>query len=561
MKAAVVGSGVSGLAATWLLNEHSDHEVHLFEADSRPGGHANTVTYSRPGREPVDVDTYIVFNPSTYPNFINFLKLHPDLAERILPTEMTFSVSRDGGQFEWAGNNLMSVFCQPSRLLDPDMWRLLYDVLRFNASAQKLLYELERRGVQENEVSIGDYIEQNGYSDSFRDNYLIPMTAAIWSTPPDKCALDFPARTLIQFMYNHHLLQITGKPKWLTLRGGSRTYVQKILSRLPPPQLHLSTPIQSAKSIPVYNNSEKTHRVELATASGETLTFDEVILACHTDTTVNILKAGGGMTMEESRILEAFKWNKNEAVLHCDERLMPVSRLAWSCWNYLTKSVTDSAGRYLPNVNQVSLTYWMNELQHLSTEKYGPVLVTLNPPFDPKPQFEVGRYQYDHPILSEDAIRAQAEMPSIQRTRGISYAGAWLKYGFHEDGFASGLRAAAALLPSASPAAPASTPGARPLPFAIADADRTPGAAAVWLARALAAFEASGAPLVLGAAFVWCLAVVRAALERLPGVDLRHLRPQPAHGAATAAAAAAAAPGLGRARSPAKAVEAKRKQA
>ncbi|KAI0647954.1 FAD/NAD(P)-binding domain-containing protein [Trametes meyenii] len=538
MKVAVVGSGVSGLAATWLLNEYTDHEVHLFEADSRPGGHANTVTYSRLGKEPTDVDTgFIVFNPSTYPNFINFLKLFPDLAARILPTEMTFAVSRDKGAFEWAGNNLMTVFCQPSRLLDPDMWRLLYDVLRFNASAQSLLLELECKGIQENEVSIGNYLDQNGYSDSFRDNYLIPMTAAIWSTPPDKCALDFPARTLIQFMYNHHLLQITGKPKWLTLRGGSRTYVQQILSRLPVSQLHLSTPIHAVKSIPVYNKSEKSHRVELTTASEDTLAFDHVILACHTDTTVNILKAGGEMTPEETRILEAFKWNRNEAVLHCDERLMPVSRLAWSCWNYLTTSVTDAAGRYLPNVNQVSLTYWMNELQHLPTEKHGSVLVTLNPPFDPKPELEMGRYKYDHPILSEEAIRAQSDVPSIQATRGISYAGAWLKYGFHEDGFTSGLRAAAAL-PSLSSAGPSAPPSHR-LPFKIADADRTPAASVVWLARAFALFEWSGAPGVLGALFVWALALLRAGVERL-GVDLSHIAaPSEASGGAAAKAGSA----------------------
>ncbi|KAH9851833.1 FAD/NAD(P)-binding domain-containing protein [Lenzites betulinus] len=527
MKIAVVGSGVSSLSATWLLNEHTDHEVHLFEADSRPGGHANTVTYARPGKEP----TEIVFNPSTYPNFINFLNMYPDLAERILPTEMTFAVSRDMGVFEWAGDNLRTIFCQPSRLLDPNMWRLIYDVLRFNASAQKLLLELEREGVQEEEISIGEYLEQNAYSDSFRDNYLIPMTAAIWSTPPDKCALDFPARTLIQFMYNHHLLQITGKPSWLTLRGGSRTYVEKILSKLPTSQLHLSTPIRAIKSIPMSSDLGKAHSVELTTAAGETLTFDHVILACHTDTTVGILEAGGGMTTEESRILRTFGWNRNEAVLHCDERLMPVSRLAWSCWNYLTTSVRDSAGRYLPNINQVSLTLidcvyplipyatdWMNELQHLSPEKHGTVLVTLNPPFDPAPELVMGRYKYDHPILSLEAIRAQSELPSIQRTRGISYAGAWLKYGFHEDGFTSGLRAAAAVL---SPSPSSATPSAR-LPFPIADADRRPAPSAVWLARTFALLEASHTPRLLGVLVVCALALLRAAFSAC-GCDLRHI--------------------------------------
>ncbi|KAI9058484.1 FAD/NAD(P)-binding domain-containing protein [Trametes sanguinea] len=519
MKVAVVGSGVSGLAAAWLLNEFTDHEVHLFEADSRPGGHANTVTFSPPGKEDAEVDTgFIVLNPSTYPNFISFLKIYPDLAKRILPTEMTFSVSRDGGAFEWAGNNLLSVFCQPSRLLDPNMWILLYDVLRFNANAQRLLLDFSKDGARDQELSIGEYLQQHGYSDSFRDNYLVPMTAAIWSTPPDKCALDFPARTLIQFMFNHHLLQITGKPSWLTLRGGSRTYVKKIIASLPASQVHLSTPIRAARTVPTLGDVQRDSQVLLETASGENVRFDEVIMACHTDTTVDILNAGGGMSADETRILGKFKWNRNEAVLHSDERLMPKSKLAWSCWNYLTKSVTDTSGRYLPNVNQVSLAlsgpfiHWMNELQHLPTSRHGPVLVTLNPPFDPKPELEFGRYKYDHPILSKEAIKAQDEVPSIQRTRGISYAGAWLKYGFHEDGFTSGLRAAAAL----------AGPEAR-LPFPIVDADRNPSAGAVWLARAFDVFEMSGAPIVLGTLFVWYLAIMRTALRFL-GIDLSHIQ-------------------------------------
>ncbi|OSC97214.1 FAD/NAD(P)-binding domain-containing protein [Trametes coccinea BRFM310] len=512
MKVAVVGSGVSGLAAAWLLNESTDHEVHLFEGDSRPGGHANTVTFSPPGKEDAEVDTgFIVFNPSTYPNFINFLKMHPDLAERILPTEMTFSVSRDQGAFEWAGNNLLSVFCQPTRLLDPNMWRLLYDVLRFNANAQRLLLDFSKDGIHDEELSIGSYLQQHGYSDSFRDNYLIPMTAAIWSTPPDKCALDFPARTLIQFMFNHHLLQITGKPSWLTLRGGSRTYVKKIIASIPASQVHISTPIRAVRTVPAFGDSQRDSQVLLETASGENLRFDEVIMACHADTTVNILNAGGGMSPEETRILEAFKWNRNEAVLHSDERLMPKSRLAWACWNYLTKSVTDTSGRYLSNVNQVSLTYWMNELQHLPAARHGPVLVTLNPPFDPQPDLEFGRYKYDHPILSKEAIKAQDDVPSIQRTRGISYAGAWLKYGFHEDGFTSGLRAAAAIAGSEAR-----------LPFPIVGVDRKPSAGAVWLARAFDVLEMSGAPLVLGTLVTWFLAIMRTALGFL-GIDLSHI--------------------------------------
>ncbi|KAJ7028413.1 FAD/NAD(P)-binding domain-containing protein [Mycena alexandri] len=485
MKVAVIGSGVSGLGASWLLNEYSEHEVHLYEVDSRPGGHANTVKFTPPGKKPEDgvyVDTgFIVFNPSTYPNFIKYLNLH---AIKILPTEMTFSVSRDGGLFEWAGSNLMTIFCQPYRLIDPNMWRLIYDVLRFNACARSIITDNS-----DAELSIGEYMDREGYSDSFKDNYLIPMTACIWSTPPDKCALDFPARTLIQFLNNHHLLQITGKPSWLTLEGGSRVYVNKILSKLPKAQLHLSTPVQSVSQVGQGS-------VRLTTASGVTESYDHVIFACHSDTALSILQAGEGITEEEQRILSMFQWNRNEAVLHSDIELMPKSRLAWSCWNYLTQSVLDSQGKRKANSNQVSLTYGMNDLQHIPEAKYGPVLVTLNPPFEPREGTLAGRYRYDHPVLDAGAVRAQKLMRTIQRTRSISYAGAYLRYGFHEDGFASGLDAARHLIPREA------------LPFEIdLDVDRKPPSA--WAAAAFfALFEGTGMKNLVGFFGSWVLAVV-----------------------------------------------------
>ncbi|KAJ6585604.1 FAD/NAD(P)-binding domain-containing protein [Mycena capillaripes] len=475
MKVAVIGSGVSGLAATWLLNEYSEHEVHLYEADNRPGGHANTVKFTPPGKQSEDgvyVDTgFIVFNPSTYPNFIKFLKLH---AIKILPTEMTFSVSRDGGSFEWAGKDLMTIFCQPYRLIDPNMWRLIYDVLRFNACARSIITSESNA-----DFSIGEYLDREGYSDSFKDNYLIPMTACIWSTPPDKCAMDFPAKTLIQFMNNHHLLQITGKPSWLTLEGGSRVYVNKILGKLPAAQLHLSTPVRSVST------QTGTDAVQLTTASGIE-TYDHVIFACHSDAVLSILKAGEGITTEEQEILSMFQWNQNEAVLHSDVKLMPRSRLAWSCWNYLTQSVLDTQGHRKTNSDQVSLTYGMNDLQHIPEAKYGPVLVTLNPPFEPRADTVAGRYAYAHPVLDAQAVRAQKLMRTIQRTRGLSYAGAYLRYGFHEDGFASGLDAARYLFPPEA------------LPFEIdLDVDRRPPSA--WPAVLFfALFEGSGMRTVVG---------------------------------------------------------------
>ncbi|TFK67937.1 FAD/NAD(P)-binding domain-containing protein [Pluteus cervinus] len=478
MKVAVIGSGVSGLGATWLLNEHSDHEVHLYECDDRPGGHANTVRFVPPGKpekDGVDVDTgFIVLNPTTYPNFLRFLKLYPRTI-KILPTEMTFSITRDGGAFEWAGKDLFTVFCQGwRRVVDPGMWRMIYDVLRFNACSREILvYERLKAG---KDMSVGDYLAREGYSEEFTHNYLIPMTAAIWSTPPDKCALDFPAHTLIQFMHNHHLLQVTGKPKWLTLHGGSRTYVRQIHSALPPSQLHLSTPIVSLTTFTPPPQKKATRqgkapspppepKVKIMSASGVEEIFDHVVLACHSDTALKILRAGSqkaglaasgeqGITQEEENILSMFSWTQNEAVLHADVNLMPKSRPAWSCWNYLTKTSdqVDKKGKRKLNVNEVSLTYGMNDLQHIPESKYGPVLVTLNPPLDmqPDPSLTTGRWKYEHPVLDAKAVHAQTQMFKIQNKRSISFAGAWLRYGFHEDGFSSGIQAALALSESAA---------------------------------------------------------------------------------------------------------------
>ncbi|CAE6534810.1 unnamed protein product [Rhizoctonia solani] len=473
---AVVGSGVSGLAATWALNEYSNAEVHLFEADNRPGGHANTVRFKRPGAsegtEGIDVDTFLAL---------------PNVNVPVVPTEMTFSVSRDQGNFEWAGKDPTTVFCQIQNLFQPGMWRMVWDILRFNASARRLIEE-ETRTLSNTkcELSIGDYLKHEGYSNEFIDDYLIPMTAAIWSTPPDTCALDFPARTLIRFMHNHHLLQIIGKPKWLTIPGGSHKYVNRILSKLSKSQLHLSTPVQSISTSP------GTSKVQIGLPSG-TEDFDHVILATHSDISLHILRQGVEITAEEEKILGSFLWNENRAVLHSDvNKLMPKRRAAWSCWNYLTFSELNVHGEKRANANEVALsahrTYCMNHLQHINERDHGPVLVTLNPPFEPRPELVVNQSPYEHPVMSAQSIFAQAELHKIQNTRGISYAGAWTKYGeltphslyscdanihecalgFHEDGFTSGLRAAESI----------PIPGLTvQLPFSIASPDRAIGSA------------------------------------------------------------------------------------
>ncbi|TIA88890.1 hypothetical protein E3P81_03277 [Wallemia ichthyophaga] len=277
------------------------------------------------------------------------------------------------------------------------------------------------------DITIGDYLRKEKYSAAFINNYLIPMSAAIWSTPPDSVALDFPASTLIRFMHNHHLLQIADRTQWLTIKGGSKYYVNEIIKNMKEGTTHLSTPISSLRRL--HNGT-----VELSTANEDKWFFDHVILATHADTSMSIINED--LSEKEKGLLSNFKFSSNEAVLHYDEKLMPTRREAWTSWNFLSNVDEKS------NVNnQVSLTYWMNLLQSLSEENYGNVLVTLNPPLEPREDCVIGRWSYEHPLISADAVQAQGPMNDIQGKDGLSFAGAWLKYGFHEDGFISGYNA------------------------------------------------------------------------------------------------------------------------
>ncbi|KAI9812391.1 MAG: hypothetical protein M1832_000426 [Thelocarpon impressellum] len=437
-RVAIVGSGCSGLGALWLLKK-TDHEIHLYEAGDRLGGHTNTVTFTN-GENSTKVDSgFIVMNSATYPNFIAFLK---ELGVVTVATEMTFGVSRDQGLFEWAGSSLGAVFAQRSNLFRPSMWRMIFDILRFNQFALDLLLnedDMEHDQTNINgdakhppprrQETIGEYLDRQGYSDRFRDDYLIPMTAAVWSTSPDKCSLEFPAVTLARFMWNHHLLTaISERPKWLTIQGGAQRYIDAVLDDFPSQNVHLSTPIKFVHDAP-------DSQVILETSTGKQMFFDHVILATHGDQALEIIWPSA--TQEEKDILGNFHTSQNVAVLHSDLKLMPRREVAWSAWNYITQTSGDSS-----NVNQVCLTYWMNLLQHIPTNSFGPVLVTLNPLVEPDPALTQGRWEYAHPLYTPSAVRAQTRLPSIQNTRGISYAGAWTKYGFHEDGFSSGLSAA-----------------------------------------------------------------------------------------------------------------------
>ncbi|PHH92590.1 hypothetical protein CDD83_6651 [Cordyceps sp. RAO-2017] len=430
-KVAIVGSGCTGIAALWALNR-THHDVYLYEAADRLGGHTNTVFW-KAGKYATNVDTgFIVLNTATYPNFINFLK---KLNVPTEATEMTFGVSRDQGLFEWAGTSLGAVFCQKKNLVSPRMWRMIFDIIRFNQFALDLLIEDDGGPTAENGTTrslssdvetIGQYLDREGYSDAFRDDYLLPMTAAVWSTSPDKCSLQFPVLTLVRFLWNHHLLStVAARPQWLTLKNGSKTYIDAVMRGFPPNHLFLNTPVSHV-------SNDSSGNVLLHLENGKTETYDHVILATHGDQAFSIIEPSA--TEQERSILSCFETTQNEAVLHSDLTLMPRNRKAWSSWNYLTVSSPSRT-----NIDQVSLTYNMNILQHIPRDPFGDVLVTLNPLHRPRPATLQGRYFYSHPLYTPAAVRAQKLLRHIQNKRGISYAGAWTKYGFHEDGFSSGL--------------------------------------------------------------------------------------------------------------------------
>ncbi|KIS66685.1 uncharacterized protein UMAG_04749 [Mycosarcoma maydis] len=475
MKIAVVGGGVSGLSSVWALNEYSSHQVHLFEPLPWIGGHANTVSFASPtsaspasaATTPVDTG-FIVFNRVTYPNFLRFLQL---TGVEILNSDMSFSVTRfisslgGYGGFEWAGGSPAALFCQASNLVNPAHWRMVWDIVRFNQQSVDYLRECRQKSNKDAQISIGEWLDQRDYSTNFRRNYLIPMTASIWSTPPDTALSSFPALTLLRFMHNHHLLQILDRPQWLTIKNGSRSYVDRILSRLPEERIHQGN--QHGHVVAAWIDGRNA-KWTLKTADGHKHSgWDRIIFASHADDTLKMLLEGEaeglGVGKDVIDTLATFRFSENTAVLHADTRLMPTRRQAWSAWNFLAETIgsSDSTNAKVnakqvgdsnrADVDRVSLTYWMNLLQSLPETTYGPVFVTLNPttdpssPYTPRPDLVLRRQTYTHPLYTPDTVLAQAHLRTLQGTRGAFFVGAWTNYGFHEDGFSSGLRAADAI--------------------------------------------------------------------------------------------------------------------
>ena len=419
-KIAIVGSGISGLGSAYLLSEH--HEVTLFEADHRLGGHSHTVDVDVDGHR-FAVDTgFLVFNERTYPLLC---RLFGHLRIPVVKSEMSFSVQIAEPALEWAGANLDTVFVQRRNLLRPAFWKMLFDILRFNRVATR---DIDHPALRD--LSLGEYLDRNGYGQTFRQDYLLPMAAAIWSCPTAQM-LAYPFHTFARFCHNHGLLQITNRPTWMTVAGGSRVYVETLAGavRTRGGRIRLDTPVTAIQRRP--------EGVTIAT-SREIEHFDQVILACHSDQALALL--GDDATPEERTQLGRIRYQPNRAVLHTDASLLPKNQKTWSAWNYAAPGKRAPVAGSQP----VSVSYLLNKLQPLPTET--PVIVTLNPWQEPDAARTFRQIHYAHPVFDGPAIAAQSAIKSLSGQNRTHYAGAWLNYGFHEDGFASAVRAAGQLM-------------------------------------------------------------------------------------------------------------------
>lgn len=409
---AVVGAGIAGLSAAWLLSRV--HDVTLFEANDYLGGHSHTVDVTLDGvTAPVDTG-FLVFNDRTYPMLI---ALFDHLGVASCASDMSFSVRIAAENIEWAGSDLAAVFAQRRNLLRPRFWGMLSDILRFNKEATAIA-----QGSSSFEATLGEFLAAGAYGRAFRDWYLLPMAGAIWSCPT-AMMLDYPARTFFAFCANHGLLQVSDRPQWRTVIGGARTYVARLAAEIG--HVHLNTPVVS-----VLRGGDG---ATLKLAGGDTQTFDAVVLACHGDQALRLL---GDADATERAVLGAIRYQDNAVVLHTDEHFLPRSRAAWSAWNY---HAHDSAVQAQP----VGVSYLINKLQPLPFRQ--PVIVTLNPGDEPRAETIIDRYSYAHPVFDQAGIAAQARLPQLQGRRNTWFCGAWAGYGFHEDGLKAGMAVAADL--------------------------------------------------------------------------------------------------------------------
>lgn len=411
-RVAIIGTGISGLAAAWLLSRRCD--VTVFEAAGRVGGHANTVSVVEKSRT-FAVDTgFIVYNPQTYPNLTALLS-HLEVPTR--PSDMSLSISLDGGDLEYSGTGFRGVFAQPKNLLSPRFWTMLSDIKRFYRDAPRDLLHLDA-----SRTTLGDYLAERGYGRAFQNDHLLPMAAAIWSAPT-RSLLDYPAAAFINFYHNHGLLKLRDRPEWRTVVGGSRAYVCRLIVPFAD-RIRLNTPVASI--------TRGTDGITIRDRSGFSRGFDHVVIATHADQALAML---ADASAQERHLLGEFRYSRNTAFLHKDPSLMPVRGAAWASWNYLGNRGTSD--------QPVSVSYWMNNLQGLAGAP--DLFVTLNPPHSPRADTILHEEIYEHPVFDRRALQAQADLWSLQGQRNTWFCGAHFGAGFHEDGLQSGLAVAEAL--------------------------------------------------------------------------------------------------------------------
>lgn len=409
LRIAVVGAGISGLSATWLLSKR--HDVTLYEARPRLGGHSHTVDVDAPGGS-LAVDTgFIVYNEKSYPNLV---ALFNHLGVPTKASNMGFAVSLDGGRVEYGGDSLAALFSQPRNLVSPRFWSMLRDLIRFYREAP------QHAGVLDADMtSLGDYLDLEGYGKAFQNDHLLPQAAAIWSASPAEIRA-YPAAAFIRFCENHGLLKITGRPVWRTVEGGSRSYVERLTQAFSA-GVRMGEPVQSVR--------RDAAGVLVRTARGAER-FDQVVMATHADEAMAVLEDA---LPREREVLGSFAYAKNFAVLHSDVSLMPKRRKTWSAWNYIGR--TDPGGE-----QRLCVTYWMNRLQDLPRET--PLFVTLNPIQPPEPERVIREEVYHHPLFDGAAMRAQKALWSLQGEGGVWWCGSYFGSGFHEDGLQAGLAVA-----------------------------------------------------------------------------------------------------------------------